>query len=220
MAKPKNTRKRGGTKFPILDPDFKKKMLGSAETAEERGLIRILAVSGMHISSVMSLMGENIITIGDKKKLSWNRPKTHRYMEVTIPRRDLDEIVQFTKLTKRQRKSQSWYYRRIGAIAKDAGYDKVSSMTFRHTKCVDLLRKGWDMVFVADFLGCTVDVVRRNYSKMQAEQLYEMEEKAAADEDAAEIAVAQGQTILKETEYGSDERIVVRVPDGDPKGVE
>ena len=45
----------GCTKFPILDDDFAVKMLGACYNDEERGIVTILDLNGMHISSVCSL---------------------------------------------------------------------------------------------------------------------------------------------------------------------
>jgi hypothetical protein len=66
----------GYTKYPVLDDGFLLKMLGSCQDDEERGLVIILDLTGMHVSSLCSLESSNLLKQGNKTYLPWVRLKT------------------------------------------------------------------------------------------------------------------------------------------------
>ena len=154
------------TKYPVLDPDFTIKMIGACKDEEERGLIRILDLSGMHVSSLGNV---KVVTKGSKHFLSWMRPKTNKTLEVLIPSDNLQDIQGF--LT-HKRHSRRHYLRMVQVIGERAGYEGISPMTFRHNRCIRSIKDhDCNPFIVAQDMGCSIDVVFRNYSKLREDQL-------------------------------------------------
>lgn len=150
------------TKFPVLDVNFTLLVLGACRDQEERGLIRILDISGMHVSSLRNI---KVVTKGPRKYLSWVRPKTYKTMECLIPPDNLDDILAF--LTHKPH-SREQYRRIVRDIGARAGYEGISPMTFRHNRCIRSIHAHDNNPFiVAQDMGCSVDVVFRNYSKLK-----------------------------------------------------
>lgn len=200
MAKANGTtRKRGGTKFPILDRDFRPKILNQCETQTDRGLIKLLFATGMHISAALEVTPESVLKEGKRKKVKWRRPKTERMLQVYLLPTDIEDIEFWAALSPTRKKSDTYWFRRIGELARNAGYDDVSTMTFRHTKCCTLLARGWPDSLVAAFLGCTVQVVQRNYSKMKEDEMYRLDAEAMSKE------FDYGEQVIDATVPGDDE---------------
>lgn len=150
------------TKFPILDDDFLLKMIGACRDQGERGIIRILDLSGMHVSSLRNV---KVVTKGSRKYLSWVRPKTNRTMECLVPPDNLDDILGFLA---HKPHSREQYRRIVKEIGARAGYESISPMTFRHNRCIRSIKAHDHNPFiVAQDMGCSVDVVFRNYSKLK-----------------------------------------------------
>lgn len=161
----------GTTKYPILDKDFTIKMMGCCKDDEERGLITVLDLTGMHISAVCGLSPSNMIKQGSQVVLRWQRPKTQKTLERFIPKDSLDIISKFLAM---KRKSRRWYHELVKRIGHDAGYDGISPMTFRHNQCIKALDSGSTIWEIPHIMGCTLDVAVRNYSKKkELEQLRE-----------------------------------------------
>ena len=173
----------GATKYPIIDRDVKLKMLGACNDDEERGLVLLLLNSGMHplVFSSAREKGEKarerpkIIRDGKERMLSWKRPKTNRSLiSLHLPKDDILIIEKFLTMRPKSNKHYDEMLRRIG---EKAGFDDVSCMTLRHTYCIFLLRpkdqggKGMTIYEVPHWMGCTLDVVARNYSIMSGNQL-------------------------------------------------
>jgi len=81
----------GYRKYPILDEDAELRLLGACRTPEERGIVKILLISGMHISSCVSLTTDNIKKRGSRCFLEWSRTKTRRGGVQVLPRVVEDE---------------------------------------------------------------------------------------------------------------------------------
>jgi integrase len=160
-------------KFPVIDPDFLIKLLGVCRDDEERGLIQVLNLTGMHISSVCKLGPDNIIKRGAKTYITWIRPKTNRTLEALIPPSIEHDILGFTT---HKRHSRQHYLRMVKVIGLRAGYEGISPMTFRHNRCIRAFSEGYTLYEVPQVMGCSLEVVMRNYSKLREDQLNKVKE--------------------------------------------
>lgn len=155
-------------KFAVKDKDFLLKMIGACETEEERGLVYLLSFTGMHISSAVTVTSKHLKKEGSRIYLRWNRPKTGKLLEAPISHEKVGVIKCFLDSPKR---SIRWYQKVLRRIGEKAGYDEVSPMTFRHTRCISLWGEGRSLPEVCQVLGVTPDVAVRNYSKLRDDQL-------------------------------------------------
>lgn len=161
----------GKTKFPILDKDFLNKMRGACKNKKERAVLMILALTGMHVSSLMKLTAKNLIQKGRSYDLEWVRPKTAKTLSmnlsINVPDEDFEAIKEFLESKK---KSRQWYWKMVRDIGKRADYDGISPMTFRHTRCIQMIRDDYPLLTIPHLMGCTMDVVEKNYSKLAEAQ--------------------------------------------------
>ena len=159
----------GCTKYPVLDDDFLIKMLGVCQDSEERGIIIVLDLTGMHVSSLCNLGPENLIKQGSKSYLRWIRPKTYKTLQALVPKESVQTIQDLLKM---RRKSRQHYHVLVKQIGQRAGYQDVSPMTFRHNRCLrGLTKEGYSIFEIPQVMGCTLDVAVRNYSKLKEDQL-------------------------------------------------
>lgn len=159
----------GCTKYPILDDDFSVKMVGACYNDEERGLVVILDLTGMHVSSACSLNAANLVRQGSRSYIQWVRPKTHKTLQALVPKEQLPTVVGFLRI---RRKSRQHYHHLLKVIGQRAGYQDVSPMTFRHNRCLrGLTKEGYSIFEIPQVMGCTLDVAVRNYSKLREDQL-------------------------------------------------
>ena len=159
----------GCTKYPVLDDDFTIKMLGVCHDEEERGIITVLDLTGMHVSSLCGLGPENLIKQGSKSYLRWVRPKTNKTLQALVPKESVQTIHELLKM---RRKSRQHYHALVKQIGIRAGYQDVSPMTFRHNRCLrGLTKEGYSIFEIPQVMGCTLDVAVRNYSKLKEDQL-------------------------------------------------
>ena len=172
----------GVTKYPIMDEGFALKVLGACKDVEERGLVKLLMLTGMHISVITGvdfiskkkstfgqrivrppLSSSDVIKQGSQYIVRWIRPKTTKTLEHYIPKADIEDIKAFLEM---KHKTRQHYFNMVKAIGERAGYDSVSPMTFRHNRCIRALtienRQIWEIPHV---MGCTLEVASRNYSK-------------------------------------------------------
>lgn len=169
----------GVTKYPILDEAFNLKVLGACKDDEERGIVKLLILTGMHVSVLTGvdyiskktkkrvfrppLGPSNLVKQGPQNIIRWIRPKTTKTLESYIPKDDVEDIKAFLEM---KHKTRQHYFNMTKAIGERAGYDSVSPMTFRHNRCIRALtvenRQIWEVPHV---MGCTLDVAARNYSK-------------------------------------------------------
>ena len=125
----------------------------------------------MH-GSILSVLSEsNLKHEGNSYYIYWKRTKTHRDMEAPIPTDKLPIIKSFLSGRK---KSIQWYNILLRNIGKNAGYDDVSTMTFRHTRTVRLIKEGTPLPAIAQIMGCSNEVIMRNYGKLTETQKREM----------------------------------------------
>jgi hypothetical protein len=152
-----------------LDDDFALKMLGACQDLEERGLVTLLDLTGMHISSVCNLYKEDLVKQGNKAYIRWIRPKTNKTLQALVPKEILPTVNGFLGM---RRKSRQHYHALVKKIGQRAGYDDVSPMTFRHNRCLrGLTKEGYTIWEFPQVMGCTLDVAARNYSKLRENQL-------------------------------------------------
>jgi len=165
----------GATKYPITDSDFRIKVFGACENPEERGLISILDITGMHISCAVKLTEKNLIKQGSTVYIRWQRAKTSKTLRFPVPKDRLEDITHFIK--RKRRKTTRAYFDTIKAIGRRAGYDEVSSMTFRHNRAIRALtEEGMDIYQVPHMLGCSLNVVARNYTVQQLDEQHRKRE--------------------------------------------
>ena len=159
----------GCTKYPVLDDSFTLKILGACRNDEERGLVTILDLTGMHVSSVCSLGPSSLIRQASKAYLRWIRPKTKKTLQALVPKEALQTIIEFLGM---RRKTRQHYHALVREIGRRAGFEDVSPMTFRHNRCLrGLTREGYTIFEIPQVMGCTLDVAVRNYSKLREDQL-------------------------------------------------
>lgn len=143
-------------------------MIGACIDEQERGLIRILDLSGMHVSALRNV---SIASRGNRNYLTWKRPKTNKTLEVLIPP---DNLVDIQGFLAHKRHHRTQYYRIVKQIGKKAGFEGLSPMTFRHNRCIRSIEAHQGNLFVvSQDMGCTWQVVVRNYSKLSEEQMEE-----------------------------------------------
>ena len=159
----------GCTKYPIMDDAFYLRMLGACADDEERGLITIFDLTGMHVSSMCELGPDNLIRQGGKTYIRWVRPKTNKTLQALVPN---DRIQTIEKFLKMRRKSRQFYHFLVKKIGLKAKYEDVSPMTFRHNRCLrGLTVEGYSIYEIPQVMGCTLDVAVRNYAKLREDQL-------------------------------------------------
>ncbi len=168
----------GATKFPVLDEAFLPKMIEKCDDDKERGLVYILYYTGMHGSCLCNLSLESLVREGDRTYLQWKRTKTKKTMRCLMKPDKLPTIKVFLESKK---KTIQRYNEILKSIGEAAGFDKVSTMTFRHTRCIRALtEEGYSPWQVPHVMGCTPEVVARNYTKMHEDQLERQANKRVA----------------------------------------
>lgn len=162
------------TKYAIIDPDFFPKVLAEARSDKERGMVIILYFSGMHASSLTELNRSNLKKAGNTHRLEWRRTKTGKAMSCVIPSRFIEPVNVFLESRK---PSRQYIHRVIKELGSKAGYDGISPMTFRHTRCVRAFMpkeqggEGMPFFAVSQIMGCSISVVVRNYAIMTDQQI-------------------------------------------------
>lgn len=158
-------------KYGITDDSFLAKMIEQCDNDRDRGLVYILYFTGMHGSCLSTLTLDSLKHEGDKVYIRWRRTKTKKQMEAPLPKDKLPIIETF--LTARKRSIQ-WTNIALKDIGQRAGFDDVTTMTFRHTRCIQLIKKGIPLSVIAEVMGCTVGVIIRNYGKLTETQKREL----------------------------------------------
>lgn len=171
------------TKYPIIDRDAFLKLLGACRDDEQRGLVRLLWHTGMHPICFCAPRDKRqegrrqyirISKIGAGWWILWKRAKTGKELRMPVPKDDIESIRSFLAM---RPKSNVHYNGLLRQIGERAGYDEVSCLTFRHTLCVRALtpkdRGGLEMssAEVASLMGCTQEVLWRNYAQLRIDQI-------------------------------------------------
>ena len=160
------------TKYPILEKGYDLKLLGACRNAKERGLISLLTITGMHISTTGKLSKKNLNRQGDKTYIEYRRLKNDKPMRFEIPKDRLPDVVTFLDSAKA---SRQYYHRIVKELGHLAGYEDISPMTIRHSVCCEMIaRDGASSIFtVPQRMGCSLDVVIKNYSQLSDSQRWE-----------------------------------------------
>jgi hypothetical protein len=151
-------------KYGYRDEAFYTKMRAAAWSEESLGVAVIFELTGMHVYSMMRLSPLSLKKEGDYHTLYWDRPKTYRTLNAPITGRDLIIVKNFLPM---RRKSRTHYYDIVKKLGERAGFPECSPMTYRHQRCIWLLRHGYTVWEVPHVMGCTLDVVMKNYTKMK-----------------------------------------------------
>jgi hypothetical protein len=159
----------GAKKYPVLDQNFLPRMIEQCGSDVERGMVYILYYTGMHGSKLREITEKNLVKQGEKYYLEWQRPKTHKTMRAQVPRAKIDAILGFLRS---KRPSMRFYNYVLKGLGEAAGYQGISTMTFRSTRCIRMIREEKrTLPEVCQELGCTMDVAMRAYSKLREDQL-------------------------------------------------
>jgi len=158
----------GNTKFAILDDDFLRKMIGECDSEVDRGFLYTLYYTGMHGSLLRILTKENLVKEGPRYYLQWRRTKTNRAMQAPIPAEKVSTITVFLESKK---KTLQWYNVLLKEIGARAGYQGLSTMSFRHTRCIRAWKEGRSLPEIMQVMGTSAQVALRNYSKLNDSQL-------------------------------------------------
>lgn len=157
----------GRTKFAVDDVQaFDNAMLAACDTDEERAVVYILALTGMHISSLLNLKPSDVVRRGPDVLLTWERPKTRKRMEHAVPKGRIALVEAFAGRIRR-RPSTDAYNFILKRIGRKAGYPDVSPMTFRHNYCRRLIDAGGSLLTIPTEMGCSEQVAVRNYARQQ-----------------------------------------------------
>ena len=158
-------------KYPILEQNYELKLLNACRNAKERGLISLLTITGMHVSTTRTLSRKNLKKQGDRTYIEYRRAKNGRPMRFEIPKTRLPDVLEFIDSRKA---SRQYYHRIVKEIGTAAGFEDISPMTLRHSVCCAMLaRDGNVSLFtVPQKLGCSLQVVMRNYSQLSDDQLW------------------------------------------------
>jgi len=160
------------TKYPILEKGYDLKLLGVCRNAKERGLIALLTITGMHISTTGKLTKKNLVKMGDRTYIEYRRLKNDKPMRFEVPRDRLPDVVTFLEGKKA---SRQYYHRIVKELGTLAGYEDISPMTIRHSVCCEMIaRDGASSIFtVPQRMGCSLDVVIKNYSQLSDMQRWQ-----------------------------------------------
>ena len=157
----------GFAKSGIVGDAFLPKMIEQCSDDQERGMVYILYYTGMHGSVLRNLSLDNLKVEGESTYLRWTRTKTNKRMEAPLPQNRLPIIRQFLIGKK---PGFRWMNILLKDIGERAGYEGVSTMTFRHTRTLRLIQEGVPLPMIAEVMGCTGDVITRNYAKLTETQ--------------------------------------------------
>lgn len=159
----------GAKKYPVLDEAFLPKLIEQCDTEELRGMVYILYYSGMHGSMLRKITESSLIREGVRFYMEWQRPKTNKTMRAQVP---LAKVIPITAFLKSKKKSMRFYNYLLEDLGKRAGFEGISTMTFRSTRCLRMIKlEKRTLPEVCQELGCTMDVAMRAYSKLREDQL-------------------------------------------------
>lgn len=164
------------TKYPITDDGYDLKLLAACRTPTERGMISLLTITGMHVSTLEKLSAADLRTSGDRVFVEYRRMKNAKPMRFEIPPDRLEDVRVFLNGKKRSRQHYHAVVKQVGELA---GYPGISPMTLRHSACISFIKKaGAASIFVVPHqMGCSLNIVVRNYAALSPEQLSDLNKK-------------------------------------------
>lgn len=155
------------TKYGITDQETIDRILKVAEKGDRRTYeaIKLLHYTGMHPRSLMELKDMTHI-VG--RTLRWKRVRTHKVLSAELDNEMLK--IAYSWVTRSRKPSQSWLNQVVKEVGIKAGYPDLAPTTFRHTKCLELIKQHSEdklmVPIVMQKLGCTEKVVFRNYARL------------------------------------------------------
>jgi len=128
------------------------KIVAVARDMHEYMFIKTLFFSGMRIGELMELTGSNIMESGIRFFGKGNK-------ERVVPITDEEFMKQLKDYAKRLKGSYLFpysynlYWKLLKTMCKRAGVKEVSPHKIRHSRAIDLMRKGAELPVVQSFLG-------------------------------------------------------------------
>lgn len=148
--------------------EFYDKIYKATRSDPEKAVVALLWRTGMHSSTLVS---EQYRITWDGT-VEWVRPKTNKWLRAKTPVSEAGTILSCIcagSLPATQGILRRW----VRAIGDRAGYaeEKVSPLTFRHSRAVWLMDEGILPHRVAQLIGCSYRVLEKHYAQLEAERL-------------------------------------------------
>lgn len=145
------------SKKAVFDYADQDRIRDACETDKERVIVMLMLNFGMHPKNVVNLGPSHL----DDGWLHYARAKNARPMDFLIPK---DMLVPLRNFLKRHPRSERRYNQIVHEIGSRIGMPELSPMSLRHTTCINVYReKGCDIYFTAMWMGCTREIVSKNY---------------------------------------------------------
>ena len=147
--------------------EFYAKMLQQCRSDAERAVVMLLWRTGMHSSTLVSK--DFRVLLG---WVLWTRPKTNKQLRAKLESNEIKPILRCIaagSLPATQGILRRW----LARIGKRAGYaeQRVSPLTFRHSRAVWLLDQGVLPHRVSHLLGCSYTTLEKHYAQLEASRL-------------------------------------------------
>jgi len=153
----------GSAKHPVADKGFYYRMITSCENDEQCGIVAILDLTGMDVTSMCRLGPESLIRQDGKVYITWVSPDGKWRYNALVPRERVKSIEGFLAM---RRKTRQHYYNQIKLVGQHAGYPDVSPKTFRLNRCLRALTKeDVSLDRIQGFMGCSLGVAVRIYAE-------------------------------------------------------
>ncbi len=134
-----------------VSPEVVHELIDATENEDDRMFVLTLFTLGCRINELMGIecgdltpLGVKVLTKGGNTRL---KPVTKEFHSV------LSAYVQKKKKGKVFPRTYTYYYFKLKDLAKKTGHTEVTPHMLRHSRAVDLLRKGMSLPFVQQFLG-------------------------------------------------------------------
>lgn len=155
------------TKAAIFDPAKQAALLTACVEEEEWCTVWIILNTGMHPKNLVRLGPSNVDVKSGEWFLQYQRVKNDKARRYMLPPDVGERLRVFVAKRKRVQSTKGVWgiVKRVGARV---GMPDVSPLSLRHTFCINLLREHDDIHLVAQEMGCSVQVVMRNYADLHA----------------------------------------------------
>jgi len=148
----------GRREFPVrrrdipryISPEKVEKLAAAGEDKHDEMFVKALFQLGARISELMNITDTGISPSGIKLKTKGGHHKIR-----PITKEFYQELARYVGKRKGRifNKPYAHYYKQLKKMGAIAGVPEVSPHMLRHSRAVDLLRKGMSPVFVQQFLG-------------------------------------------------------------------
>lgn len=135
---------------PYVAPDVVKKIIETTDNKDDRMFISTLFTLGCTINELMGIerkdISRSIVMMYAKGATTRQKPIVEDFYKT------------ITKYARKKRgkifpRPYSYYYLRLRALAKEAGFTDVTSLMIKNARVVDLLNKGMTPPFIQKFFG-------------------------------------------------------------------